>query len=108
MLFLLFELEGARYALDAADIAEVLPLAAAKPIPGAPAWVAGIVIHRGVPVPVIDVSRLALGRAAAPRRSARTIRCSTRSRHTACSKRATEPRPGCAPARWNTKRRETP
>ncbi|MEX3630406.1 MAG: chemotaxis protein CheW [Burkholderia sp.] len=73
MLFLLFELEGARYALDAADIAEVLPLSFAKSIPGAPAWVAGIVIHRGAPVPVIDVSWLALGRPAAPLRSTRLV-----------------------------------
>ncbi|AOK49291.1 chemotaxis protein CheW [Burkholderia sp. MSMB617WGS] len=73
MLFLLFHLDGERYALDAAEIAEVLPLAATKTIPGAPAWAAGILMHRGEPVPVIDVPRLALGRAAQPLRSTRLV-----------------------------------
>lgn len=73
MLFLLFELDGERYALDATEIAEVLPLAATKAIPGAPAWVSGLLMHRGVPVPVIDVPRLALGRCAQPLRSTRLV-----------------------------------
>ncbi|AJK50331.1 chemotaxis protein CheW [Burkholderia plantarii] len=73
MLFLLFELDGARYALDVADVAEVLPLAETKPVPGAPDWVAGILIHRGEPVPVIDVTRLALGRPSARIRSTRLV-----------------------------------
>ncbi|WDD92957.1 chemotaxis protein CheW [Burkholderia sp. FERM BP-3421] len=73
MLFLLFELNGDRYALDAGEIAEVLPLAATKAIPGAPDWVSGILMHRGVPVPVIDVARLALGRPAQALRSTRLV-----------------------------------
>ncbi|ACR32038.1 chemotaxis protein CheW [Burkholderia glumae] len=73
MLFLLFELDGVRYALDVADVAEVLPLAGTKPIPGAPDWVAGILIHRGEPVLVLDVTRLALGRASARIRSTRLV-----------------------------------
>jgi chemotaxis-related protein WspB len=56
MLFLLFDLDGDRYALDAAGIAEVLALAPTKSIPGAPAWVAGMFERHGEPVPVIDVS----------------------------------------------------
>ncbi|AXV79932.1 MULTISPECIES: chemotaxis protein CheW [Ralstonia solanacearum species complex] len=64
MLYLLFELEGDRYALAVAQIAEVLALAPAKSIPGAPAWIAGVIERHGVPVPVIDVPRLALGRPA--------------------------------------------
>lgn len=73
MLFLSFELNGDRYALDATEIAEVLPLAATKTIPGAPDWVSGILMHRGLPVPVIDVARLALGRAAHAWRSTRLV-----------------------------------
>ncbi len=73
MLFLLFELDGARYALDVNDVAEVLPLADTKAIPGAPAWVAGVLIHRGEPLPVIDVSQLALGRPSAQLRSTRLV-----------------------------------
>ncbi|ANH75206.1 MULTISPECIES: chemotaxis protein CheW [Ralstonia] len=73
MLYLLFELDGDRYALDVAQIAEVLPLAAPKAIPGAPAWVAGLIERHGTPVPVIDVPQLALGRAARPLRSTRLV-----------------------------------
>jgi chemotaxis-related protein WspB len=62
MLFLLFDLDGERYALDAAQIVEVLALQPTRPIPGAPAWVAGVAGRRGEPLPVIDVPRLALGR----------------------------------------------
>ena len=43
MLYLLFQLDGDRYALNVAQIAEVLPLAATKSIPGTPAWVAGVI-----------------------------------------------------------------
>jgi chemotaxis-related protein WspB len=73
MLFLLFELDGDRYALEAAGIAEVLALAPTKSIPGAPAWVAGMFERHGEPVPVIDVSQLALGRPARPLRSTRLV-----------------------------------
>jgi chemotaxis-related protein WspB len=59
MLFLLFDLDGDRYALDAAGIVEVLALAPTKSIPGAPAWV--------------DVSQLALGRPAQQLRSTRLV-----------------------------------
>jgi chemotaxis-related protein WspB len=62
MLFLLFDLDGERYALDAAQIVEVLALQPTRPIPGAPAWVAGVADRHGEPLPVLDVPRLALGR----------------------------------------------
>ncbi|MBP0590079.1 chemotaxis protein CheW [Paraburkholderia sp. LEh10] len=73
MLFLLFELDADRYALDAAAIVEVQALSAAKAIPGAPAWVAGVVERRGEPVPVIDVAQLALGRPSQRLRSTRLV-----------------------------------
>ena len=56
-----------------AQIAEVLPLAAPKAIPGAPEWVAGVIERHGTPVPVIDVPQLALGRPARPLRSTRLV-----------------------------------
>lgn len=68
-LFLMFELDGERYALDAADIDEVLPLATTKAVPGAPDWIAGLLMRGGQPVPVIDVPMLALGRRAHALRS---------------------------------------
>lgn len=73
MLFLLFDLGVDRYALEAAQVAEVLPLVAIKEIPQAPAAVAGAFSYRGAPVPVIDLSQLALGRAAQRRMSTRII-----------------------------------
>jgi chemotaxis-related protein WspB len=73
MLFLLFELDGDRYALDAADIVEVQALCAAKAIPGAPAWVAGVVERDGEPVTVVDIAQLALGRASQQWRSTRLV-----------------------------------
>lgn len=73
MLYLLFELDSDRYALDVAQIAEVLPLMPAKAIPGAPAWIAGVAERHGTPVPVIDVPQLALGRPARPLRSTRLV-----------------------------------
>ena len=72
-LFLLFELDGERYALDAATIDAVLPLAAAKAVPGTPPWVAGLLMRDGAPVPVIDVPMLALGRPARALRSTRLV-----------------------------------
>jgi chemotaxis-related protein WspB len=63
-LYLLFRIGGDRYALDAGDVVEVLGMRMLKQVPGAPAWVAGMLDRRGVPVPVIDMSQLA-GKSAA-------------------------------------------
>lgn len=71
VLFLLFQLGSDRYALRASDVVEVLPLLALKAIPGAPDGVAGVMNYRGQPVPVIDLSALALQRPAAQRASTR-------------------------------------
>ena len=69
-LFLLFRMEGDRYALDAREVVEVLPLLRLKRIPEAPEWVAGVFSHRGVLVPVLDLCAMAFGRAApAPARA---------------------------------------
>lgn len=72
-LFLLFRIGSDYYALDSAEVAEVLPLTATKQIPGAPAWVTGLMVRRGQPVPVIDMTALATGTAAAARTSTRTV-----------------------------------
>ena len=73
MLHLLVQLGSDRYAIAARDIVEVLPLVALKALPGAPRGVAGLLDHRGVAVPVIDLSALALGRPAAQRVSTRLL-----------------------------------
>lgn len=73
MLFLVFQLEADRYAIEASQIVAVLPLLQAKAIPQAPAGVAGLFDYHGEAVPLIDLSRLALGRDAAPRLSTRVV-----------------------------------
>ncbi|MBN3814302.1 chemotaxis protein CheW [Paraburkholderia sp. Ac-20347] len=62
MLFLVFELEGERYALDAREIVRVLPLQPVRAFAGTPPYIAGVIDHDGAPVPVVDLAMLALGR----------------------------------------------
>ncbi|MFT0170539.1 chemotaxis protein CheW [Paraburkholderia mimosarum] len=73
MLFLLFELDGERYALDAREIVHVLPLAPVRAFPGTPAYIAGVIDYEGAPVPVVDLSMLALGRPARALMSTRLV-----------------------------------
>ncbi|NMG76938.1 chemotaxis protein CheW [Aromatoleum diolicum] len=73
MLFLLFQLGNDRYALDTGQVTEVLPLVRLKQIPQAPPAVAGVFDFRGEPVPVVDLSQMALGRPAHCRLSTRII-----------------------------------
>lgn len=73
MLFLLFQLGSERYALDAGQVVAVLPRLGVKEIPCAPSAVAGLCHYRGVPVPVIDLSELALGRPSVNHLSTRIV-----------------------------------
>lgn len=60
-LYLLFRLGEDRYALDARQVVEVLPLCRLKALPGTPPWVAGLLMRHGRLVPVIDLGRRLLG-----------------------------------------------
>lgn len=73
MLFVLFQLGQDRYALDAGQVAEVLPLVSMTQIPQAPAAVAGVFNYRGAPVPAIDLSQLTLGRPVRRRLNTRIV-----------------------------------
>lgn len=73
MLFLLFTLGADRYALDAAQIVEVLPLAHLKEVPAAPPWVAGLLHHQNQSIPVIDLCSLVSGRPARQLMSTRLV-----------------------------------
>lgn len=73
MLFLLFQIGTERYALEARQVAEVLPLVNIKRIPMTPPGVAGVVNYHGQPVPVLDLNELALGEPAPERLSTRII-----------------------------------
>jgi chemotaxis-related protein WspB len=72
-LFLVFRVGNERYALKAIEVAEVLPRLPLKPIPHAPAWVAGVFAYRGTVVPVIDLSALTFGMPAQARTSTRLV-----------------------------------
>jgi chemotaxis-related protein WspB len=72
-LFLLFRIGAERYALEAAEIAEVLPRLNLKAIAHAPQWVAGMLAHRGQVIPVIDLAALAFGHEARSRTSTRLV-----------------------------------
>jgi purine-binding chemotaxis protein CheW len=65
--FVLFEAAGTTFALPAADVVEVLRMAAAAPVPGAPAYLRGVLDLRGALVPVVDV-RVRLGARQRPAR----------------------------------------
>ncbi|VVN95690.1 chemotaxis protein CheW [Pseudomonas fluorescens] len=72
-LFLLFRIGNDRYALQAIEVAEVLPRLPLKPIAKAPSWVAGVFAYRGAVVPVIDLSALTFGQPARARTSTRLV-----------------------------------
>lgn len=73
MLFVVFQLGDDRYALDAGQIEEILPLVSIKPIPGAPHGFTGVFNYRGAPLPVVDLNELILDRPAQQRLSTRII-----------------------------------
>jgi chemotaxis-related protein WspB len=73
MLFLKFRIGSESYALDAAQIAEVLPLVQITRVPQAPLGVAGLINYRGRFVPVLDLSELMFGEPARPHISTRLI-----------------------------------
>src|ERR1700722_10175864 len=73
MLYLLFQLGKDRYALEAGQVIEVLPLINFKRIPRAPSGVAGVFNYHGTPVPLIDLTELALGRPSQAKMSTRIV-----------------------------------
>lgn len=72
-LFLLFRIGDERYALEAVEIAEVLPRLPLKAIAHAPHWVAGVLAHRGQMIPVLDLAALTFGQSARSRTSTRLV-----------------------------------
>src|SRR3989442_31653 len=73
MLFLLFYLDNDCYALDASQVAEVLPLIDIKKMLGSPRGIVGTINYHGTFVPVVDMSEMALGHRAPSRLSTRII-----------------------------------
>lgn len=58
MLALTFHIGPNRLALGVREIAEVVPRVDMTPAPFGPAWLAGVFVHRGSVVPVVDLHRL--------------------------------------------------
>ncbi len=73
MLVLTFRLGERRFGLRAAEIREVVPLAALSMPPKAPEWLAGLMNYRGHLVPVLDLCLLALGQPCVRHMSTRVI-----------------------------------
>lgn len=73
MLFLTFQIGTDRYALDTQHVVEVLPLVNYKAIPGTAVGVAGVFNYHGRPVPLIDLTQVALGRPSEVRMNTRII-----------------------------------
>jgi chemotaxis-related protein WspB len=61
MVYLLIQIGADRYALEAAALVTVLPRVRLKRIPQAAQGVAGVFNFHGEPVPVVDLSAMALG-----------------------------------------------
>ncbi|WP_233237772.1 chemotaxis protein CheW [Bordetella sp. LUAb4] len=72
-LFLRFAIGADTYVMDTHEIVQVLPLGRYKQMPGMPAWVAGLAMYHGRTLPVIDVTALATGTAAARLTSTRVV-----------------------------------
>jgi chemotaxis-related protein WspB len=73
MLFVVFQLDGNRYAVNAQKVAEVLPFVEVTTILDAPKGVAGLFRYRGHDIPAIDLSMLLLNRPARIQLSTRII-----------------------------------
>jgi chemotaxis-related protein WspB len=73
MLYLLFELGKDRYALEAMQVVEVLPLLEFKRIPRAIPGLAGLFNYHGNAIPLIDLTELSLGRPSQAKMSTRII-----------------------------------
>ena len=73
MLLLIFQVGAHRFALDTRQVIEVLPLVQFRPLPQAPAGVAGVLSYHGAPVPLLDLAALALGEPSRARMSTRII-----------------------------------
>jgi len=55
--FIVFELEGGRYALDISVVKEVVELKPIMPVPETPDYVVGLINLRGEVLPVIDIKQ---------------------------------------------------
>jgi chemotaxis-related protein WspB len=73
MLVVTLQAHGSLYAVEAARIIEVAPRVELRPVPHAPAYLAGLLHYRGRVLPAIDLSLLLGGERSADRLSTRIV-----------------------------------
>lgn len=73
MLYLLVRLGGDDYAIEAAGIRRVVPLARLKALPSRLAEIAGVLNYHGAAVPVLDLTRIVTGRPSPERLGTRIV-----------------------------------
>jgi len=73
MLAVLFSIGDARCGLDSAVVERIVPALPLSAVAGGPVAFAGTFTYHGVSVPVVDLVRLAAGRATQPHLSSRII-----------------------------------
>jgi len=62
-----------RYAIDSRHVSEVLPRVRLHAMSGAPDWFAGMLVCRGMAIPVMDLAQLTEGRSCGDRLSGRIV-----------------------------------
>jgi chemotaxis-related protein WspB len=73
VLYLVVQLGADRYALDAAQVTEIVPLVRLKALPGGPRGAVGLMNYRGESLPVVDLNLLAADRPTPVTGSARIV-----------------------------------
>ncbi len=73
LLFLVIRLGADRYAIEAAQVVELVTMVRLKALHGAPHGTAGVMNYRDEPVPVIDLNLLATGSPTAAMTAARIV-----------------------------------
>jgi chemotaxis-related protein WspB len=61
ILYLVLRVGDDRYALEASQVTEIVPLVRLKALPGAPVGAAGLMNYRGTALPVVDLNLLVTG-----------------------------------------------
>jgi purine-binding chemotaxis protein CheW len=79
-LFVVFKVDGAEYAVPAAQVLQLESFTGATPVPGAPRHVIGVVQVRGKVVPVVDLRILFGAAPCEPSLDSRIVVCDVRSR----------------------------
>ena len=73
MLVLTFRLGSERYAIEAGDVVEVIPLVTLRRMPRSPKHLLGVFSYRGRVMPVLDLCALATGKHLRPVMSSRVV-----------------------------------